>query len=73
MLEEIQMPPGLVFRVVDRAALAPTLRTGEPAPPRKIYVQIKPAVRRIEHATRHQPWRRKTKGQLEKIGVSHPP
>jgi Protein of unknown function (DUF1236) len=38
VLEEIQMPPGLVFRVVDRAALAPALRAGEPTPPRKIHV-----------------------------------
>jgi hypothetical protein len=25
MLKEVQMPPGLVFRVMNRAALAPTL------------------------------------------------
>ena len=38
VLEEIQMPPGLLLRVMDRAALAPALRAGEPAPPRKIHV-----------------------------------
>jgi hypothetical protein len=36
VLEEIQMPPGLLLRVMNRAALAPALRAGEPAPPRKI-------------------------------------
>ena len=73
MLEEIQMPPSLVFRVMDRAAPAPALRAGEPAPPRKIHVQIEPTVHRVERAARHHPRRRKTKGQLEKIGVLHPP
>ena len=72
MLEEIQMPPSLVFRVMDRAAPAPALRAGEPAPPRKIHVQIEPTVHRVERAARHHPRRRKTKGQLEKIGVLHP-
>src|SRR5208283_4235846 len=73
MLEEIQMPPGLVFRVVDRAAVAPALRAGEPAPTRKIHVQIKPTFLDRKRAARHRPGRRKTKSQLEKIDVSHPP
>ena len=72
MLEEIQMPPSLVFRVMNRAAIAPALRAGEPAPPRKIHVQIEPTVRRVERAARHHPRRRKTKGQLKKIGILHP-
>ena len=31
-------PPGLLLRVMNRAPVAPTLRTGEPTPPRKINV-----------------------------------
>ena len=73
VLEEIQMPPSLVFRVVDRAAVTPALRAGEPAPPRKVDVQIEPALLDSERAARHRPRRRKTKGQLKKIDVSHPP
>ena len=66
------MPPSLVFRVMNRAAIAPALRAGEPAPPRKIHVQIEPTVRRVERAARYHPRRRKTKGQLKKIGILHP-
>ena len=72
MLEEIQMPPSLVFRVMNRAAIAPALRAGEPAPPQKIHVQIEPTVRRVERAARYHPRRRKTKSQLKKIGILHP-
>ena len=40
MLEEIQMPPGLVVGVMNGAAFAPTLRAGEPAAAWKVQVQI---------------------------------
>ena len=72
MLEEVQMPPRLVLRVVDRAALASAFRAGEPAPARKIHVQIELAILDRKLAARHLPRRRQTQGQLKKIGVSHP-
>jgi hypothetical protein len=72
MLEEIQMPPRIVLRVVNRASVTPASRSSEPAPAWKIHVQIKPTVLRVELAARHRPRRRKPKRQLKKIGVSHP-
>ncbi len=72
VLEEIQMPPRLVLRVVNRAALASAIRAGEPAPARKIHVQIEPTILDRKLAARHRPRRLQPKGQLEKIGVSHP-
>ena len=72
MLEEIQMPPRIVLRVVNRAAFPPAIRAGEPAPARKIHIQIESTVLDVELAARHRPRRRKPKGQLKKIGVSHP-
>ena len=72
MLEEVQMPPRLVLRVVNRATLASALGAGEPAPARKIHMQIEPPVLDRKLATRHRPRRLQPKGQLEKIGVSHP-
>src|SRR5208283_4107147 len=73
VLEEVQMPPRLVLRVVNRATLAAALRTPKPAPTRKIHVQIEPAILDRKLAARHHPRRLQPKGQLEKIGVSHPP
>ena len=72
MLEEVQMPPRLVLRVVNPATLAPALRARKPAPTRKIHVQIKPAILDRKLAPRHHPRRLQPKGQLEKISVSHP-
>src|SRR5271165_3059314 len=72
MLEEVQMPPGLVLRVVNRTTHASALSAGEPAPTRKIYVQIEPTIFDRKLAARHHPRRLQPKGQLEKIGVSHP-
>src|SRR5208337_4403061 len=72
VLEEVQMPPRLVLRVVNRATLAAALRAGEPAPTRKIHVQIEPTILDRKLAARHHPRRPQPKGQLEKIGVSHP-
>ncbi len=72
MLEEIQMPPRFILRVVNRATLAPALGAGEPAPARKIHIQIEPTILDRKFATRHRPRRLQPKGQLEKIGVSHP-
>src|SRR5271166_4149215 len=72
MLEEVQMPPRLVLRVVNRTTLASALRAGEPAPTRKIHVQIEPTILDRKLAARHHPRRLQPKGQLEKIGVSHP-
>src|SRR5664280_2966992 len=66
------MPPRLVLRVVNRATLAAALGAGEPAPARKIQVQIEPAVLDRKLDARHRPRRLQPKGQLEKIGVSHP-
>ena len=62
MLEEIEMPPGLVIRIVNRAAFAPALRASESAAARKIHVQIEPTILRVEFAARHRPRRRKTQG-----------
>src|SRR5208283_4787536 len=45
----------------------------KPAPTRKIHVQIEPAILDRKLAARHHPRRLQPKGQLEKIGVSHPP
>ena len=73
MLKEIQMPPRLVLRVVDRASFAPASRTGEPAPAREIHVQIEPTILRVENSLRITvQGDERPKGQLEKIGVSHP-
>src|SRR5208337_1895984 len=72
MLEEVQMPPRLVLRVVNCTTLASALSAGEPAPTRKIHVQIEPTILDRKLATRHRPRRLQPKGQLEKIGVSHP-
>src|SRR5208282_4928088 len=72
VLEEVEMPPRLVLRVVNPATLAPALRARKPAPTRKIHVQIKPAILDRKLAARHHPRRLQPKGQLEKIGVSHP-
>ncbi len=72
MLEEVQMPPRLVLRVVNRTTLASALSAGEPAPAWKIHVQIEPTILDRKLATRHHPRRLQPKGQLEKIGVSHP-
>jgi hypothetical protein len=72
MLKEIQMPPRLRFRVVDPAALAPAFRADEPAPGRKIHVQIEPTLLDRKLSSHHLPRRRQTQSQLEKIGVSHP-
>ncbi len=72
VLEEVQMPPGLLLRVVNRATLAAALGAGEPAPARKIHVQIELTIRDRKRAPRHRPRRLQPKGQLEKIGVSHP-
>src|SRR5208337_4616086 len=66
------MPPRLVLRVVNPATLAPALRARKPAPTRKIHVQIKPPILDRKLAARHHPRRLQPKGQLEKIGVSHP-
>src|SRR5208283_4121154 len=73
MLEEVQMPPRLVLRVVNRTTLASALRAGEPAPTRKIHVQIEPTILDRKLGSRHHPRRLQPKGQLEKIGVSHRP
>src|SRR5271165_4275504 len=72
MLEEVQMPPRLVLRVVNRTTLASALSAGEPAPTRKIHVQIELTIPDRKLAARHHPRRLQPKGQLEKIGVSHP-
>src|SRR5271165_2037046 len=72
MLEEVQMPPRLVLRVVNRATLASALSAGEPVPTRKIHVQIELTILERKLAARHYPRRRQPKSQLEKIGVSHP-
>src|SRR5208337_3742784 len=71
-VQEIQMPPRFILRVVNRATLAPALGAGEPAPARKIHIQIEPTILDRKFATRHRPRRLQPKGQLEKIGVSHP-
>ncbi len=57
--------------VQHRAALTSARGAGEPAPARKI--QIEPTILDRKLATRHPPRRLQPKGQLEKIGVSHPP
>src|SRR5208283_2763779 len=72
VLEEVQMPPRLVLRVVNRATLAAALRAHKPAPTPKIYVQIEPTILDRKLAARHHPRRLQPKRQLEKIGVSHP-
>ena len=72
MLEEVQMPPRFILRVVNRATLASALGAGEPAPARKVHIQIEPTILDRKLATRHRPRRLQPKGQLEKIGVSHP-
>src|SRR5208282_6918476 len=68
----VQMPPRFILRVVNRATLASALGAGEPAPARKIHIQIEPTIRDRKLAPRHRPRRQQPKGQLEKIGVSHP-
>ena len=73
MLEEVQMPPRLILRVVNCTTLASALSAGEPAPTRKIHVQIELTIPNRKLAARHHPRRLQPKGQLEKIGVSHPP
>ena len=72
MLEEVQMPPGLLLRIVNRATLVAALGAGEPAPARKIHVQIELTILDRKLAPRHHPRQLQPKGQLEKIGVSHP-
>src|SRR5208337_4349842 len=66
------MPPRFILCVVNRATLASALGAGEPAPARKVHIQIEPTILDRKLAARHRPRQRKTKGQLEKIGVSHP-
>ena len=71
VLEEVQMTPRLGLRVVNRATLAAALSACEPAPARKIHVQIEPTILDRKLRSRHHPRRLQPKGQLEKIGVSH--
>ena len=56
----------------NRATLTSALGAGEPAPARKVHIQIEPTILDRKLATRHRPRRLQPKGQLEKIGVSHP-
>src|ERR1700709_62994 len=66
------MPPRIVLRVVNRAALPPAHGAGERAAARKIHIQIEPTGLNVERAARHCPRRRKPQGKLKKVGVSHP-
>src|SRR5664279_5622189 len=72
VLEEIQVPPRLVLRVVHRAGtlIAARHRTPETRAPREVQVQIQPALRHVEIRTDHPPPSPNPKAALNRSRVS---
>ncbi len=71
MLEKVQMTPCLFNGVVRLEAHLAAFGAREHAPARKTKSDIETLLARIEFARNHLPRRGQTKGQLEKIGISH--
>ena len=70
MLEEVQMPPGLLLGVVHLAPLPTALRAREPRPLRKVDSQIQPALLGVELDIHHPPRLLKTERLLEQLAVA---
>lgn len=70
MLEEIQVPPSVLHRVMDGALLT-TDRAREPAATRKVDVQVQPLLlHRKGHAV-HQPRRNQPQSEEEQLFLDH--
>ena len=71
MLEEVQMSPSLILRVVRRAVGPAALRTLKLASSGEIDEYVQPLLLGIKRAALNQPRRKKPKRQLKKICVLH--
>src|SRR5690606_3696901 len=71
VLEEVQVSPRLLARVVRLAALRTTLRAGERTARLEIDIQIQLPRRRIELRARNAPRPGKVQGLLKQVGVTH--
>ncbi len=70
MLEEVQMPSGVRFGVVDLAARRAASRTCKPSPLPEVEPQIQPAAADVELDLLHLPWLLKPKRSLKQVEIN---
>src|SRR4029453_938665 len=73
VLEEIQMPPGLLDGVVHRAARLAAIRTREAAASLEIDLDVEPLLLGVEVGRRHHPRWHQAECELEQIDITHGP
>ena len=71
MLEEVEMAPGLLDRVVHGASARVALRAIEAAASLEVELDIEAPLGGVERGGRDEPRRRDAEGKLEKVSVAH--
>jgi hypothetical protein len=71
VLEEVQVPPGLGFAVVDGAAVPRALGAREARALGEVDAQLKPAL--LKRTVGHAPRSGQPERLLEEVDISHPP
>ena len=71
MLEEIQVPPGLLDGVVHRAVGLAALGTREAAAGLEVDLDVEPLPLGVEVGRRHHPRRHQAECELEQIDIAH--
>src|SRR5262245_45952885 len=71
VLKEIEVAPGLLYRVVHRAVGLAALGTGKPATGLEVDLDIEPLLVGVELGVHHHPRRHQAECELEQIDVAH--
>src|SRR5262247_1829807 len=71
VLEEIQMPPGLLDGVVHGTVGLATLGASKAAAGLEVDLDVEPPVLGVKVSRRHHPRRHQAEGELEQIDITH--